>query len=197
MSSAETVSARNFLPDVIDHCERTIRMKPEFPDPYITLAKALTQQGKLGGALQNLETAIRLDPKSPDAHENLGEILMRNGDAARARDELRAALGLRPEWEPVMNNLAWLLATHPESRIRNGQEARRIAERACQLSGQTNLWFIHTLAAAYAETGDFTNAVTAAERALRLAGDSGRSDLISNAQFRVELYESHQPLREQ
>jgi hypothetical protein len=96
-----------------------------------------------------------------------------------------------------MNNLAWLLATNPDGGIRNGHEATRLAERACQISGQTNLWFIHTLAAAYAETGDFTNAVTSAERALRLAAVSGRGDLISNAQFRVELYQSHHPLRAQ
>ena len=73
----------------------------------------------------------------------------------------------------MLNNLAWLLATQPSPEVRNGPEAVRLAERACALTSRTNLWFLHTLAAACAESGNFTQAVAAAEEARRLAAAAG------------------------
>jgi tetratricopeptide (TPR) repeat protein len=195
-SPVESGSAsRDYLAEIIFHCQATLRSKPGFPDPRITLAKALTEQGRLDEARAQLEMAIPLDPKSAEARQNLAEILHRQGRVAEAITEYKAALKLRPDWDQVLNNLAWLLATYPSPNIRNGLEAAGFAERACALTSRTNLWFLHTLAAAYAERGNFAQAVAATEEARRLAADSGRTELANLAETRLALYKTRQPLR--
>jgi len=186
---------RDYLAEIVFHCQETLRSKPGYPDPRVTLAKALTEQGRIDEARAQLELAARLDPNNAETHQNLAEILQRQGRVADAISEYKAALKLRPDWEPVLNNLAWMLATHPGSEVRNGAEAVRLARHACALTSRTNLWFLHTLAAAYAEIGDFPQAVTAVEEARRLAAASGRPELAALAETRLELYKARQPMR--
>ena len=186
---------RDYLTEIIYHCQETLRSKPGYPDPLVTLAKALTEQGRIDEARAQLELAARLDPKNAETHQNLAEILQRQGRVADAIVQYKAALELRPDWEPVLNNLAWILATHPGTAVRNGAEAVRLSRRACALTSRTNLWFLHTLAAAYAESGDFPQAVAAAEEARRLAAASDRPELANLAETRLELYKARQPLR--
>jgi cytochrome c-type biogenesis protein CcmH/NrfG len=187
---------RDYLEEIIAHCQATLQSKPAFPDPHVTLAKAFTEEGRLDEARVHLEIALRLDPNSAEAHQNLGEIMQRQGHVREAIPEYQATLKLKPEWDEVLNNLAWLLATHPNSDIRNGPEAVHLAERACVLTGHTNLWFMHTLAAAYAENGAFPQAVAAAEQARLLAVVAGQTSLVSNAVTRLQLYQAGHPYRE-
>ena len=184
---------RDYLEEIISHCQATLQSRPAFSDPHVTLAKALTEEGRLDEARAQLEIALRLDPKCAEAHQNLGEILQRQGRVRDAIPEYQSALKLKPDWDEVLNNLAWLLATHPSSDIRNGPEAVRLAERACVLTGHTNLWFLHTLAAAYAENGAFPQAVVTAEQARRLAVATGQSSLVSTAVTRLQLYQAGHP----
>ena len=186
---------RDYLEEVIHHCQQTLQSKPGFPDAHVTLARALTEKGRLDEARAHLELAVRLDPKNADARQNFAEVLHRQGRVADAVEGYQAALKLKPDWQEVLNNLAWLLATHPSPGVRNGPEAVRLVERACTLTARTNLWFLQTLAAAYAESGDFERAVNAAEQARRLAVASGRTNLVNLAETRLELYNAHQPLR--
>ncbi len=194
-STAPGPAPRDYLAEIIFHCQETLRSKPGYPDPLVTLAKALIEQGRIDEARVQLELAARLDPNNAETHQNLAEILQRQGRVADAIIEYKAALKLRPDWEPVLNNLAWMLATHPGSEVRNGAEAVRLAQRACELTSRTNLWFLHTLAAAYAESGDFPQAVSAAEEARRLAAVSNRPELANLAETRIELYKAHRPMR--
>ena len=73
----------------------------------------------------------------------------------------------------ALNNLAWLLAAHPSDALRNGAEAVRLAERACELSEHREPVMLGTLAAAYAEAGRFGDAVKTAEKARDLAAATG------------------------
>ena len=115
---------------------------------------------------------------------------------ADAINGYRGVLKLKPDWPEVLNNLAWLLATHPRPEIRNGLEAVSLAERACALTSHTNFWFLQTLAAPHAERGNFGQAVASAEEARRLAIASGQSSPLATAERRLQLYRSGQPYRE-
>jgi hypothetical protein len=77
----------------------------------------------------------------------------------------------------AQNNMALVLATSPETRVRNGTKAVELAERADVLTGNANASISATLAAAYAEAGQFPNAITTAKRALQLATDQGNTAL--------------------
>jgi hypothetical protein len=78
----------------------------------------------------------------------------------------------------MLDELAWFLATYPDSNARDGTEAVRLAERACALTDRRIPGLLATLAAAYAETGDFSRGVAAGEEALKRAQAIGDNDSV-------------------
>ena len=88
------------------------------------------------------------------------------------------------------------MAAWPEAAIRNGARAVELAQRANQLSGGQNLLILHTLAAAYAEAGRFTEAITTARQALELAESHSLSTQAGLLRSELKLYEAGTPLRD-
>jgi len=156
----------------------------------------LARQGKNGEAIVHLTEAIRLNPNSAQFHHQLADTLQVENRIPEAVTHYRETLKLRPDSVLALNNLAWILATHADGALRNGAEAVRYAERACELSDRKEPAFLGTLAAAYAETGEFAKAVTTAEKAIELATAAGQKELTATNQKLVELYRSGQPFRE-
>jgi hypothetical protein len=91
--------------------------------------------------------------------------------------------------------MALVLATSPETGMRNGTEAVELAERADNLTGSGSASISATLAAAYAEAGRFPNAVQTARRALQLATDQGNTALADAIRTQIRLYQSGSPYR--
>jgi tetratricopeptide (TPR) repeat protein len=187
---------RDYLAEVIEHCDAALAAKPGLAEIHTTIAKALTEKGDLPRAQQHLVWLVSLTPTNAQAHQNLAEIFLRQGKVKEAIAEYKATVAIDPDWPPVMNNLAWLLSTRPEPELRDGRLGLKLAKGANELNGSTNLWFLHTLAAAYAETGDFSNAVLTAEQALAIARSTGQSNLTSTADQRLNLYRAGMPLRD-
>jgi Flp pilus assembly protein TadD len=97
----------------------------------------------------------------------------------------------------MLNELAWLLATFPNSSVRDGQEAMRLAERACIITNRTDPALLATAAAAYAEAGKFSEAIAAARDALSLARSSGEVKTAGLAENLLAAFQSNQPYREE
>ncbi|HQL79871.1 MAG TPA: tetratricopeptide repeat protein [Verrucomicrobiota bacterium] len=159
------------------------------------LGEALAREGRAAEAESHFSAALRLRPQVPELHCGLAQALLQQGSTRAALEHYHEALRLRPDWPGVLNNLAWLLATHPSAEFRNGPHAVPLAERACQLTGGTNLALLATLAAAYAEAGRFPEAVSAQQKACDLAATRGQAPL-EPLQRRLELYRSGQPYHE-
>jgi hypothetical protein len=96
----------------------------------------------------------------------------------------------------VLNNLAWILAANPDAEIRNGPEAIRLAEQACQLTGYKGPMLVGTLSAAYAEAGRFDEAIDTVKKAMELAEAAGNSQLAGKDKEMLALFLSHQPFHE-
>ena len=96
----------------------------------------------------------------------------------------------------AQNNLAWLLATCPDARLRNGARAVELAQQAVQLSGGNSPEILDTLAAAYAEAGRFPEAIETAQRALDLSAAQNKNPLTEVIQNQLKLFETHSPYRE-
>jgi hypothetical protein len=64
----------------------------------------------------------------------------------------------------------------------------KLAERACQLTGDKHPLLLDTLAAAYAESGEFDRAKETAQRAITLARSAGRSEWAQDIETRLALY---------
>src|SRR5262249_33958693 len=96
----------------------------------------------------------------------------------------------------ALNNLAWILATHPDAEFRNGAEAVQLAQRACERTAYQQTLFIGTLAAAYAESGQFDKAAKTAQRASEQATSHGQTNLFQRNQELVSQFKNRVPYRE-
>ena len=95
----------------------------------------------------------------------------------------------------MANDLAWLLATTSDSRLRDGRRAVTIAERVSSLNEHEDPNFLDTLAAAYAEVGEYEKAASSLDHAIELANPDRDKQLIEDLNLRRELYRRGQPYR--
>jgi nucleotide-binding universal stress UspA family protein len=101
---------------------------------------------------------------------------------------------VNPRDAGAYNSYAWLLATCPDDRLRDGKKGVAFARKACELWGWEDPSGLDTLAAAYAEDGQFDEAVKWQKRALEVLGYSGRQG--EAARLRLELYQAGRPYRD-
>ena len=180
----------------IHHLQTAVRLQPDFTDAHRQLGLMLVKAGRPAEARRHLEQSLIANPNDPVAHASLGAILAGTTDAAGATMSYRLALQQDPNLTIALNNLAWLLATHPKDEFRNGPEAIRLGERAVQLTERREVAFLGTLAAAYAEAGRFEEAIVTAEEAIKLAETQGLRDLENRNRELLVLYRSGKPWRE-
>jgi len=145
--------------------------------------------------LPGLYTALKILPTA-ETHTELAVILALKEEYSDAVSHYIEALRIKPDAPDVLNNLAWLLATCPDAHIRNGDQAVKHAERACELTHYKMTPLVGTLAAAYAEAGRYDEAISAAKKACALAAAAGDQNLLKRNQELLILYRAHQPYRE-
>jgi tetratricopeptide (TPR) repeat protein len=150
-------------------------------------------QKELDKALADYEQALKLDPKDVVALNNRANVWIDKGDYARALADFEAALGIEAEDVLTHNNLAWLKATCPDAKFRDGKKAIELATKACELARWRDAQGLDTLAAAHAEAGQFEKSIEAEERAIELATAQEKPQL----EQRLKLYEAKQPYREE
>jgi protein O-mannosyl-transferase len=182
--------------EAIHQYQEAIRLKPDLVDAHGNLAKLLATQGKLNEAVKEYQRTLELAPQSDKAHFRLGQALQEQHRFAAAKAEYQKALELNPQNSPVYNNLAWLLATCPDSSLRDGEKAVTLAQQAKQLAGGESPQLLDTLAAAYAEAGRYGEAVETAKWALSLSATQNNRPLAEAIQSRLKLYAVHSPYYE-
>ena len=160
------------------------------------LGYVLAMQGRLDEARAHFLEAMQLDPRGAYPHLHYAMSLTVQKQAPEAVVEYHKALALEPQLSLACNNLAWMLAVHPDPQIRNGKEAVELGERACRLTNNEQPFYLGTLAAAYAEAGRFNEAVATAERARDLARKAGMEKVAQRNEQLLELYQARQPYRE-
>jgi len=196
------LAENNRLDDAVAEMEKLAKRDPK---DVLTLL----QLGVLYGAKKNWPKAIEadttvlaLDPTEWHALRGLGDAMLNTGRQAEAIAYYEKALKLESKDDGILNNLAWVLATSPDEKLRNGRRAIELATDACKLTEYKLPHILSTLAAAYAETGDFTNAIKWATKAVELAnkgkGDDKESDQETKDAVKKELenYKAKKPTRE-
>ena len=184
------------LDDAARSYRRALVLNPRMAAAHNSLGSILGTQGRMGEAAQHFREALRLEPDNAEAHNNLGLALRTMGAREEAVRHFEAALRLKPGWPAPMNETAWILATHPDGRIRNPEEAVRLAEGAAERTGRREPLILDTLAAAYAAAGQFDRAATIAQEAASLAASGGSAGLAGEIGKRLELYRQKKPFRD-
>jgi tetratricopeptide (TPR) repeat protein len=159
--------------DAIREFEAALRLDHEHHLSLVHLGEALGSRGRFPQAEAALRRALELGPADGEARRLLAVTLVQQGRVEEAMREYEEILRRSPDDLDALNNVAWIRATHAEAAHRDGPEAVRLAERARDRSPTPQAVLFSTLAAAYAETGRFADAVRAGERAVALARSAG------------------------
>jgi len=138
-------------------------------EAFVNRGNTFFRQKKFQKALTDYDRAVALRPDLPTFVYYRGLCRMRLGDYLGALQEFERTLQLDNQYVDAYDHLAWIMATCPKSRFRDGQRAVRYAQTACKISGRTNYRYLMTLAAAYAEQGQFDAAVHEQRLAIELA----------------------------
>jgi tetratricopeptide (TPR) repeat protein len=185
---------RGKLCEAVDDLDKVTELNPEFAGGYMNRANVYIRQGELEKAIDDYNTALSRDPNLADAYLSRANIFLRKKDYRHSLSDLQTAVRMKtkkPEW--ALNSLAWLRATCPEAEIRNGKEAVELALRACELSEWKDWGIIDTLAAAYAEQGDFDRAIKYQKQVLQIGKFASDYDKMKQ---HLALYEQHTPCRD-
>jgi tetratricopeptide (TPR) repeat protein len=182
--------------DAIAHYQKAVAIRPDYFLARYGLGHALLEKGKVDAAIEHSRAALLIQPNNADCHTVLAIALDEKGQWAEAIRHYEKALEISPQSISALNNLAWLLAAGSNASLRNGARAIQFAQQANQLSGGTNVLVLRTLAAAYAEAGQFGKAIETAHVAMQM-GQSQRDDsLATELQQEIALYELGLPYRE-
>ena len=146
-------------------------------------------------AIADYDEAIRLDPNCQTAYYNRGIVWEKKKDFNKAISDYNEAIRLDPKYSRAYNREAWLKATCPDDQYRNGKEAVELATRANELTAWAVANNLNTLAAAFAEAGDFDSAIKYQSKAIDL--NSANAKFVKGAKEHLALYKSHKPIREQ
>ena len=209
------LSQKGKAEEALSHYAASLEIAPDFAQAHNNLGAELANQGRMAEAEAQFMAALRVDPNYAPSLSNLAALMNRQGKPGQAivhyqlgvilagRKQTGAAIArfreavrLKPDWLEALNNLAWILATQPDEKLRNGGESVRLAARAVELTKTNNPGALDTLAAAYAEVGRFSDAADAAQKATGLAAAAGQTDLATEIQKRRRLYDAGRAFRE-
>ncbi len=189
---AQLLAGSGKLNEAIDDLKNLISKDPDESEYLLELAMFYAADQKARKAVETYTEFLKKVSDSWIAYRGRGDAYLSLGKQAEAVADYEAALKIDSENSGVLNNLAWLLATSPEAKLRNGARAIELATLACKVTDYKQSHILSTLAAAYAETGDFKTAIEWSTKAVELGEEPIK------AQLRQELasYEGGKPWRE-
>jgi len=187
----------NRFEDAIQHLQSAINVDQRDIESHRRLGEAYVALRRNDEARAEFERILELRPGDALALYQLGSLAQLRHQLDEAVRLYRAALEIDPTQLQASNNLAWILATHPDAKFRNGKQAVELAEQICERTNHERPSYLDTLSAALAEAGRFEEAIKAATRGANLAIGADQIDLAAAMVQRQKLYESKQPYRDE
>jgi tetratricopeptide (TPR) repeat protein len=179
--------------EAIADLERLIKIEPGQTTTMLQLAAILNSLKRNVRAVELLDVVIDREPKNWQALRVRGDAQLGLGKHREAADDYAAALEIQPKDSGLLNNLAWLLATSPEEKVRDGKKSVELGTKACEETQFKEAHILSTLAAGYAEQGDFAAARKWIDKALEVAEGDEEKESLRKEQA---SYEAKKPWRE-
>jgi tetratricopeptide (TPR) repeat protein len=166
---------------------KAIEINPKYANAYYNRGNVWYGRGDYDKAIVDYTKAIEINPKHTFAYYGRGLAWVKKGNYIKA-------IEINPKQAFAYNGLAWLMATYPEGRYRDGKRAVELAEKAVALKDEAN--FLDTLAAAYAEAGRFQEAIKTQERAITKRKQEGGKKDLPHYEEHLSSYKAGEPWRE-
>ncbi|MEX0676340.1 MAG: tetratricopeptide repeat protein [Pirellulales bacterium] len=165
---------------------------PDSPEVLLQLGTLYQAAKQPQQAIETFNHVIAQDPKNAAALRGRADAYLNQGKQVEAIADYEEVLKVDPKNSGVLNNLAWVLATSPDDKLRDGKRAIELAKQACEVTEYKQAHILSTLAAGYAETGDFDTAITWSKKAVELGSDQTKVQLEKE----LESYQAGKPWRE-
>jgi len=187
------------IPDAIAELERLVQLNPENRMLLMQLASMYQMDDRPRKALRIADRLVNAEPTDWQALRLRGDVRLALGQHAEAIADYEEAVKNIPEDEDdlsgVLNNLSWVLSTSPEDSVRNGKRALETGLEACELTQYKKSHILSTLAAAYAELGQFDKAIEWSTKAVEL-GAKEENEQLDQLKEELKNYQEKKPWRE-
>ena len=184
--------------EAISDFSKAIEINPESSGTdgiYFARGSSYALSGQYGKAISDLNIAIEKNPQDSEAYFTRGTVYQDQGRYDKAISDFNHTIEIDPDNADAYNVMAWILATSPDAAHRNGARAVKLTQKAITLD--RNAQILDTLAAAYAEAGQFDMAVSTQHKAIAMMKKEGEEKkIIAQSIKRLAAYESNQPWRE-
>ncbi|HYF51192.1 MAG TPA: tetratricopeptide repeat protein [Planctomycetota bacterium] len=176
---------------------QALKREPRHAEAHLQLGVLEARAGNFPAAYEHLKDAVEADSALLDAHANLARVLLAMKRYEAAATSLQQAVQKArsaDERQRLSDELAWVLATCPNERVRDPRSAMSYAE--ARVGRHLSIQGLDATAAAHADLGEFDKAVEIAEQARKAASDAGNAQLAANIAARIELYRQKKPYRQ-
>jgi tetratricopeptide (TPR) repeat protein len=181
--------------EAIADLQLLLRADPKNPELRRQLGAYLVADQRPRKAIDVYTALIEEDKNNWEALRSRGDALLSVGKHKEAIEDYEAALKLQPENDGILNNLAWVLATSTFDELRDSKRSIELGTKACEVTKYEMPHILSTLAAGYAEAGDFENARKWSTKAVEL-GREKLKDQVEQLEQELESYKNNKPWRE-
>lgn len=170
-------------------------ISPKFAEAHLARGDTFAISGSLEQAIEAYRRAAEISPSSAVAHSRLGYALLKAGHFGPAATSFEAAVRVKPNDTSGIVGLAWLLSTSPQDSQRDSMRAIELLRRLSGSPYEHQPEVLDAMAAALADSGDYSSAIWAAKSARRVALSIGNEPLAADIAKREMLYRQQKPYR--
>jgi len=175
--------------------DAAVKADPKNVHGWQLRGSAYAEKGEKNKALGDFKEAIALDPNDASTYLYRAHLYLVESEPESALADLEEVMRRAPDFSGAANDYAWTLATNPKDSVRNGHKAVEYAKKACHETDYKHAPSVDTLAAAYAEAGDWEQALKWQQEALTLAEKTSPDD-VKGMKERLALFKEKKPFRE-
>ena len=184
------------LADAVVYYQLALQFNPRDASAHFNLGSARLMLGNREEAVGHFRETLKYAPNDPAVYSSLARALANGGEFEEAATHYEQALELAPDLPIALVGLAWIRATSPYEGLRQANQALALAQRAVARVGNDHPEVLDTLAAAYAASGRFDDAVSTARRASEAArANPAFASMATNIDGRIRLYLAFRPFR--